>query len=319
MTSQLSLFVLDVEPAAATATRRSHVSGYPSAVSGTACLPTSRGMGECPGKFQVCVLGSGSGGNSTAVRLGNRVLLIDMGLGPRTMQQRLQQAAVGLDRVEAVCLTHLDQDHFRPSCVKMILQRGIRLYLHQWHRIDLMRIAGARALIDAALVHTFADEAFEPVPGLRACGVQLQHDRHGTIGYRFDSPAGALGYATDLGHVPHALIEHLAGVEILCLESNYDELMTIHCPRPSWVNRRNMSDSGHLSNEQAFDAVRAIAAVSARPNPQHILLMHRSQQCNHPRKVRCVFEKDSILCHRIHLTEQRHRTRWFVARRFPSE
>src|SRR5690606_38369123 len=120
----------------------------------------------------------------------------------------------------------------------------------------------------------------------------------------------SIGYATDLGHVPPALIDHFRGVSILCLECNYDERMTICSPRPSHVNRRNMSDSGHLSNEQSFAAVQAICALTPGHVPR-IVLMHRSRQCNHPRKVQRVFERDAQVFARVTLTDQRRRTRWF--------
>ncbi len=269
---------------------------------------------------RLCVLGSGSGGNATVLACGNNVLLIDAGFGPRTTAARLAQAKIGLDQIRAICLTHFDRDHFRPSWINALLKHRITLHLHCWHEPDLLRIRGARALIDAGLTRTFNGEPFEPLPGaaIRASTVRLQHDRQGTIGYRFDTPGGVIGYATDLGHAPPALIAHLAGVDILCLECNYDEHMTIHSSRPSFVNRRNLSDSGHLSNEQSFEAVRAIAAASPAGNPQHVLLMHRSSQCNHPTKVRRVFERDAVLCRRVWLTDQRRRTRWFTARPLPA-
>lgn len=266
---------------------------------------------------RVCVLGSGSGGNATVVRYGDHALLIDAGFGPRTTAARLAQAKTDLDRIRAICLTHFDRDHFRPSWIRTILERRILLFLHRWHEPDLLRIRGGRDVIDAGLTHCFDGEPFEPLPGVTATTQRLQHDRQGTIGYRLDTPGGVVGYATDLGHAPPALVEHFAGVDILCLECNYDERMTIHSSRPSFVNRRNLSDSGHLSNEQSFEAVRAIAAASPAGNPQHVVLMHRSSQCNHPTKVRRVFERDTVLSRRVCLAEQRRRTRWFAARPLP--
>ena len=258
----------------------------------------------------VCVLGSGSGGNASVLRLGQAALLIDAGFGPRTTDKRLRQAGLSLDQLDAVCLTHLDQDHFRKTWTDALLKRGIPVYVHSWHYADLMRLPGGAELRDAGLAMDFDDAPFEPVPGLNTSTVRLQHDRQGTIGYRFDTQDASLGYATDLGHAPTALIEHLAGVDILCIESNYDEHMTRTSPRPSWINRRNMSDSGHLSNEQSYEAVRAITDLSPKDNPRHIVLLHRSSQCNHPMKVRRVFERDPQLAPRITLTEQRRRTRW---------
>lgn len=261
-------------------------------------------------RLAVCNLGSGSGGNCTALKLGDRAVLIDAGFGPRTTERRLAQAKLGLDNVAAICLTHLDRDHFRPTWSATLQRHRIPILLHHWHLPQLRRLPGGAALCDAGLVTTFDGKAFEPVPGLTAHGYRCQHDRQGTISFRFESRAGCIGYATDLGHVPAELIEHLAGVDLLALECNYDEHMTIHSSRPAWVNRRNMSDSGHLSNDQALEAVQRIDALSPGANPRHVLLLHRSSQCNHPMKVRRTFERVPHLTERITLTEQRRRTRW---------
>ncbi len=285
---------------------------------------TTGGSGKLFGKssvdsvLEVCVLGSGSGGNATVARFGGRALLLDAGFGPRTIAHRLAQAGMTLADLDAICLTHLDTDHFRPSWVPVIRDLGLTLHLHRWHLDDLCRVREGQTLIDAGRVSVFEDAGFEPFAdhAVSASVVRLQHDRQGTIGYRFDYEAGArgsLGYATDLGHAPAALIERFVGVDILCLESNYDEHMTTHSSRPSWVNRRNMSDSGHLSNDQAFAAIREIDARSPSGSPQHVVLLHRSSQCNHPTKVRRVFEQHEPLSRRVTLTEQRTRTRWLTA------
>ncbi len=262
------------------------------------------------GGLSVCVLGSGSGGNASVLRFGESVLLVDAGFGPRTTDKRLKQAGLSLLDLDAVCVTHLDQDHFRKNWTTTLMKLGIPVYAHGWHYTELMRLPGGAELRDAGLAVAFDGKPFEPIPGLTASTVRLQHDKQGTIGYRFDTDSASVGYATDLGHAPKALIEHMSGVDILCIESNYDEHMTRTSSRPSWVNRRNMSDSGHLSNEQSYEAVRAIADGSPKGNPRHVVLLHRSSQCNHPMKVRRVFERDPDLYPRITLTEQRRRTRW---------
>lgn len=273
--------------------------------------------------LRLCNLGSGSGGNCTVVTWRGRTMLLDAGFGPRTTERRLKQAGLKISDLDAICLTHLDTDHFRPTWLATILDRRIKVFVHRWHadvfckrRHDTANVLG-RDLLHAGLLETF-DDALEPLPQLRATTVRLQHDRQGTVGYRLNTPCGrSIGYATDLGHVPAALIDHFRGVSILCLECNYDERMTICSPRPTHVNRRNMSDSGHLSNEQSFAAVQAICALTPGHIPG-ILLLHRSSQCNHPRKVQRVFERDPLLYKRITLTEQRRRTRWFEAKPIPT-
>ncbi len=244
-------------------------------------------------------------------------VLIDAGLGPRTTARRLHQAGLTLADLHAVCLTHLDRDHFRPTWLRPLKELGIKVHLHTWHVSELMQLERAEELEAAGMVQPFDDASFEVMPGVVVRTVRLQHDRQGTTGYRFDFGRASVGYATDLGHAPAALIDLFAGVGLLCLEANYDEKMTVNSSRPSFVNRRNMSDSGHLSNEQALDAVQRIAAKGPGM-PGRVVLMHRSTQCNHPTKLKRVFERDPRMLKRVTLAEQRKRTRWFSVAERPA-
>ncbi len=314
MTSLMQLSLFDTSPIGASAGCGGDV--VPIAMAG-AVRSSSRSSRSAAGStatrksmLSVCNLGSGSGGNCTVLRLADQAILIDAGFGPRTTERRLAQAGLAIEQVQAICLTHLDRDHFRPTWLKQLQKYNIALLLHHWHLPDLHRVAPVHELDRLGLVHTFNSDSFEPMPGIVGTGFRCQHDLQGTISYRFQTKGGAVGHATDLGHVPAGLIDHLTGVDLLAMECNYDPHMTIHSSRPAFVNRRNMSDSGHLSNEQAFDAVQRIVAASPGRNPQHILLLHRSSQCNHPTKVRRLFERDPQIAPRVVLTEQRRRTRW---------
>lgn len=265
--------------------------------------------------LSLCVLGSGSGGNCTVVRLtdslGQReALLLDAGFGIRRTTRKLNEAGIGWRHVKAVLLSHLDRDHFKPSLTRVFVEHRVAVHVHHWHLDELAQAKGTQPLFDAGLVEPFGEGVILPMPGVTATTTRLQHDMQGTIGYRLSTRFGDVGFATDLGHAPRQLIDHFAGVDILAIESNYDEKMTVNSSRPSFVNRRNLSDSGHLSNEQAYEAVQAIRDKSPHGNPRHIVLLHRSQQCNHAMKVKRIFERDPELAKRVTLTEQRKRTRW---------
>ena len=263
----------------------------------------------------LCVLGSGSGGNSTLLRRGDDLLLIDAGFGPRTTFERMMQAGVDFASVRGVLLTHLDRDHFRPSWVRTLLTWRTPVFCHRWHADELAGHPKLAPLHAAGLVRPFGASPFEPMRGVRASALMMQHDRQGTAAFRLEADGAGgrrigIGYATDLGHAPRGLIQHLAGVDLLCIEANYDVHMTKTCARPTFVNRRNLSDSGHLSNEQSLEACRQIDAASPHANPRKFVLLHRSSQCNHPTKVRRVFEAEPALRGRVRLTEQRRRSAW---------
>ena len=263
-----------------------------------------------PDRPRVCVLGSGSGGNATVITHGGRAMLIDAGFGPATIDKRLTQAGLGTTPLTTICLTHLDRDHFRPGWPAAALARGVTVYLHHWHLPELAAMAGGPALLDAGLVEPIADEPVNPLPGVAASAVRVQHDMQGTLAYRLWDDRVAIGYATDLGHAPTKLIAHLSGVDLLCLEANYDPHLTRTSARPAFVNRRNMSTSGHLSNAQACRAAQQIADRSPIGRPERIVLLHRSRECNHPKTVRRAFAEAPDLADRVILTHQRRRSRW---------
>ena len=260
--------------------------------------------------MRLCVLGSGSGGNCSVIDCGGVAVFIDAGFGPLTTQRRLAQTGLAFEAVAAVLLTHLDRDHFRPSWLPTLLRRRIVVCVHRWHEPELLQLPGAAALRAAGLVTVFDAAPFEPIPGLTAAPIRLQHDRQGTCGFRLSRGAAALGYATDLGHVPEGLLEHFAGVHVLALESNYDPMMEMSSARPFFLKRRIMNGSGHLSNEQCFEAVRHIATRCPAGGPRHVVLLHRSRDCNHPRKVTRLYADHPTLRRRLILADQRRRSRW---------
>lgn len=271
----------------------------------------TRSTRRCAG-LRVCVLGSGSGGNSTVVQFGDDAILIDAGFGPVTTAKRLAQAGLNLGMIKAIVLTHLDQDHFRPTWTRTLLGWRLPVYCHDWHQPAMARHPAAPQLMSAGLVRNFDNGAFDAGTSLSITTVALKHDKQGTFAFHLKMPDGArLGYATDLGHVPDELVRRFAGVDLLALESNYDPPMQLKSKRPLFLQRRIMGSAGHLSNEQAFECVQKIDQLSGDGNPQHIVLLHRSQQCNRPGKVREVFEQSPDIWNRVTLTHQRRRSKWF--------
>ena len=59
------------------------------------------------------LLGSGSEGNATLVEGGGARILLDAGLGPRQLAERLQSAGVDPAELDAVFVSHEHGDHAR--------------------------------------------------------------------------------------------------------------------------------------------------------------------------------------------------------------
>jgi phosphoribosyl 1,2-cyclic phosphodiesterase len=222
----------------------------------------------------LCVLASSSKGNCSALVLGRaesrRLILIDAGLSPRRTRALLAQQGIDLP-VSAILLTHLDHDHFHPGW-PAALPESARIHLHKRHRSRAQR---------AGLLHTptrvFEDD-FALGPGVHVRPLLMSHDTLGAAAFRIDfaHSGRSLGYATDLGRATQRLTDHLQGVDVLAIESNYCPTLQAYSGRPEFLRRRITSGSGHLSNEQAAQAVRDI-----QPR-EHVVLLHLSLDCNRP-------------------------------------
>lgn len=218
---------------------------------------------------------------------------------------------ITLDDVAAVCLTHLDADHFHTGWVNVIPERGLRVFVEQTFKSRLIGLARRHPLEN--WVTAFGTAPFEPIRGVCATVTRLRHDEDGSCGFVFSASSCRVGYATDLGRAPPSLIEHFAGVDILALESNYDTAMQLASDRPAFLKSRIMNGSGHLSNEQALDAIRRIfdrGLAKEGRLPCHVVLLHRSRHCNCPDIVRSVFSADPRIESRLVLAHQREPTGW---------
>jgi len=265
--------------------------------------------------MQMCVLASGSSGNCTVVRAGGRTILIDAGIGPRSTARRLAGTGAEVQDISAILLTHLDHDHFKPTWFPVISELGIRLHVHRRHLYDLYRCdeAQARSLHKAGLLLPFADEPFLLELGDGSAAqvrtVRCEHDEQGSVSYRIDCVHGRLALATDVGRVTDGLVEALTDVDLLAIESNYDPPMQLASSRPWHLKRRIMGGRGHLSNEQAYEAV-CRAIDRSRNAPRHIVLLHLSRQCNRPARARQVFAGRPHIAARLCITSQSQPTPW---------
>jgi phosphoribosyl 1,2-cyclic phosphodiesterase len=255
--------------------------------------------------LELCILASGSAGNASIIRSPNGVVLIDAGIGPRTLSARLDGTGVQLANISALCLTHLDGDHFTPRWSSTIRSLNIAVYCHA-------NKVGELALICpdlVPLIRTFDAAAFSPIDGLKLEPVHFAHDRLGSHGFVIHGFGYRIGYATDLGRVPSYFFDRFRDLDCIALESNYDPQMQADSDRPWFLKRRITGGHGHLSNAQALAAIRKILDCSRRL-PDHIVLLHRSQECNCPHLVQTLFSGDRRIAPRLTLAQQHERSAW---------
>ncbi len=255
--------------------------------------------------LELCILASGSAGNAAIIRSPTGVVLIDAGIGPRTLAKRLDGTGVRPADISALCLTHLDGDHFSPRWASTLRRLNIRVYCHA-NKVDDLALCVPDLV---PLIRPFNVDPFSPTEGLTCDPIHFAHDRLGSHGFVVDGFGYRIGYATDLGHVPRHFFDRFRDLDCIALESNYDPKMQADSARPSFLKRRITGGHGHLSNPQALSAIRKLLD-RARQLPDHIVLLHRSQECNCPELVRELFSTDQRIAPRLTLAQQHERSPW---------
>ena len=169
---------------------------------------------------------------------------------PELARARLPNASTAPVRptdIAALCLTHLDGDHFSPHWAATLRHLNIPVYCHA-NKVDGLALCAPDLV---PLIRPFDAAAFSPIDGLTCDPIHFAHDRLGSHGFVFDSPGYRIGYATDLGHVPPHFFDRFRDLDCIALESNYDTQMQADSARPEFLKRRITGGHGHLSNLQA--------------------------------------------------------------------
>lgn len=245
------------------------------------------------------VLGSGSSGNTALLEADGCSLLIDVGLGPRQIANRLATVGVSWPRIQAVLLTHTHGDHWNDRAIAHLLRMRIPVWCHAEH-LSVLRVhcSSFAAMHRAKLFRTYdADREILFTALVRCRPLALRHDAGATFGFRFDgaanlfSRAWSLGYVADLGCWNDGLADALAEIDVLALEFNHDVNLQLASGRPRQLIERVLSDDGHLSNEQAADLAGAVIRRSSPGRLARLVQLHLSRQCNRPELARSAATK----------------------------
>ncbi|MCK4509116.1 MAG: MBL fold metallo-hydrolase [Desulfuromonadales bacterium] len=191
--------------------------------------------------MRICLLASGSKGNSLLVESGQTRILIDAGLSARELRKRLALVGVDAESLNALLITHEHTDHVR-GLGPLVRQLGLPVYL----QTDL-----ARKLPDVGkpeCVHEFADGEIFTVNDLTIRPFAITHDSLAPVGFNLSGEQGKVGIATDLGVATRLVADCLKDCRALVIETNHDEELLRDGPYPWKLKQRVRSNHGHLSN-----------------------------------------------------------------------
>jgi len=223
--------------------------------------------------MEVCVLASGSKGNSIYVSGGGTSVLVDAGLSARELVARMKTAGIDPAGIQAVLFTHDHSDHFRG--IEVFCKRfPVRLFANEGTAFGIEREC-PKLLPTWEIFETAS--SFE-IGGLRVEAFSVPHDASDPVGFLFDDGASRLCVATDLGQATPLVRAKLAQCQAAVLESNHDYEMLMASDRPWTLKTRIAGRSGHLSNAAAAELMRS--ALTERLHT--LLLAHLSEECNTP-------------------------------------
>jgi len=252
-------------------------------------IPHQQGLGElerrgvCRGAVEALlstavelfVLGSGSSGNTSILRAGGTVIMIDAGLGPRKTVARLQEAGVAPDDIQAVLLTHEHGDH--AGGLPALLGK-IRCPVYAT-RLTADEVCAQDPRNQTAPWRIFSSGSTFSVGVLEITAFSVPHDAADPVGFTIRAAETSVAVLTDLGHVNHSVVHHVTGVNCLFIEANHDEdLLQRDTKRPFSIKQRIRSPHGHLSNKSAAE----LAARAATAALRRVVLGHLSRDCNQP-------------------------------------
>ena len=224
---------------------------------------------------RICVLGSGSRGNSTWLRTEKTRLLVDAGFGRKVAAARLSVADERLDGCDAILVSHEHQDHIS-GLRSLALRLKVPIYISAATRDAIRwdpRITAFEAFT-AGETFTIGDVEIHPF--------SVPHDAADPVAFTFEAEGIRVGVVTDLGYIPEVVKQRVRGCHCLVFESNHDLDMLKVGPYPWFVKQRVMSRHGHLSNY----ATAAFLGEDYDGAAQVLVLAHLSETNNHPEIVR---------------------------------
>lgn len=230
--------------------------------------------------MRVCLLASGSKGNSLYIEVGSTRFLVDAGISAREIIKRLASIGIEGSELDAIFITHEHTDHTRGAGT-LARRFGIPVFIsHKAH-------GESREVFKKSEIVEFQSGCPFMFREIQVDPFSLTHDSADPVGFTFETPKGKIATATDLGIVTRLVREKLKDCRLLVLESNHDEEMLLNGPYPWHLKQRIRSRHGHLSNNESAELLYDIF----NPQLEGVLLAHLSEVNNRPEIAGSAFRR----------------------------
>ncbi len=222
--------------------------------------------------MKICVLASGSEGNSTFVSTNNHKILIDIGKNVKYITEKLKEINELPENIDAIIISHTHNDHVA-ALERFVKKYHPKVYLTQKMFFDLKNIENYDNIM------TYEDDIY--LDNLKITSIKTSHDVTDSRNFILEEPGMSMVYLTDTGYLNRKYFEALKNKDYYLFESNHDIAMLMNGPYPKWLKTRVLGTSGHLSNKDAsFYLTKLIGQ-----NTKRIILMHLSHKNNTEEKA----------------------------------
>lgn len=221
-------------------------------------------------------LASGSSGNCYYLGTPGYGMLIDAGIGIRTIRKILKDNGIDFNKVIAVLVTHDHADHIKTvGClgdkfnIPVYATIGVHKGIEQSRYVE-ESLTSSRRIIEKETPFSLND--------FRITAFEVPHDSTDNVGYHIEYGKHRFTFVTDIGHITDTISKYAGMANHLIIEANYDEEMLRSGVYPAFLKERVASPTGHLSNREAAEFL----AAHYVPDLKDIWLCHLSRDNNHP-------------------------------------
>lgn len=222
-------------------------------------------------------LGSGSSGNCYCLWTEQSGVIIDAGIGYRSLRRHLQTFGLPVETFQAVLVTHDHADHIK-SVGKLAAELKLPIYATAEVHEGIARNYCVSPKLAVESKHFIKKGETLELGDLRITPFAVPHDSNDCVGFRVEADGVRFCLATDVGHVTEEIKNEVSEANYLVLESNHDYEMLMAGPYPAYLKGRISGENGHLSNREAAELLANSASTALR----HVWLCHLSEENNHP-------------------------------------
>lgn len=221
--------------------------------------------------MKVCSLASSSKGNCTIVYNENEILIVDMGITLKDLEEKFSRLKLDTSKIIGAIVSHEHSDHVK-GLGAMYKKFGVPVYTHFNSANGVIKKSG---LSDNAIIRF--DSSFE-LGSFKIEPFEVSHDVF-CVGFNIYEKNNKVSIVTDLGYTTNSIVERLYNSRLVLLEANHDERMVRESKKyPAVLKARILSKKGHLSNTSSAKVVVDLA----QHNVKQVLFGHLSEENNTP-------------------------------------